>query len=181
MNSTVQVDTLKISPTSELDIPTVLEIFEQVIGPQKNPQYTVWERIDTDSILNDIHSHRQYKVCIDNEILAVFAILQSDELIWQNRELNSSLYLHRIVAQPKMKGQKLFKYILDWCIALAKSTKKNSIRMDTWADNEKLLRYYHTFGFKSVSVVTTSHSCKLPEQNRGIEVALLELPIDSKL
>jgi len=171
-------ETLTISPSSNSDIPTVLGIFEQVIVHQNNPQYKVWNHIDTDSILQDIHFQRQYKVCKNDEILAVFTVLLSDELIWQERETHTSVYLHRIVANPKFKGQKHFSKILHWVIEFAHSQNRHSIRMDTWADNRKLIEYYQTYGFSIVDSITTNHSCSLPEQNRGIEVTLLELPID---
>lgn len=178
MTMTLFNETHTISPSSDLDIPTVLGLFEKVIVHQNNPQYKVWNHIDTDSILQDIHLQRQYKLCKNYEILAVFTVLLSDELIWQERETHKSVYLHRIVANPKFKGQKLFSKILLWVRDFARLQHRTSIRMDTWADNSKLIEYYQTYGFSIVDSITTNHSCSLPEQNRGIEVTLLELPID---
>ncbi|MBL8003544.1 MAG: GNAT family N-acetyltransferase [Candidatus Kapabacteria bacterium] len=178
MTTSVFTEMLTIFHSSEADLPKVLGLFEQVMGNQKNPHYKVWEHIDTDSIVNDIRSNRQYKLCKNDEIVAVFTVLLSDELIWQERETHTSVYLHRIVANPKWKGEKLFANIVEWVSDYARSLHRTSIRMDTWADNNKLIEYYKTYGFSVLDTITTSHSCSLPEQNRGIEVMLLELPIE---
>ena len=50
--------------------------------------------------------------------------------------------------------------------------------MDTWADNEKIIEYYKTFGFKFLENYKTSNEPELPIQNRNLEVALLELKLD---
>ena len=85
-----------------------------------------------------------------------------------------ALYLHRIVVNPTMKGQKLFSLILDWAIRHANGRKLNCIRMDTWASNPTLIKYYESFGFTFMENYTTPDSEELPVHNRNLPLALLE-------
>ena len=86
----------------------------------------------------------------------------------------NSIYLHRIVVNPRFKGQKLFGTILEWAIDHAGAKRLQSIRMDTWASNEKIIDYYKTFGFSFVETFTTPDTEELPQHNRKLALALLE-------
>jgi len=49
--------------------------------------------------------------------------------------------------------------------------------MDTWADNESLINYYKSFGFKLIENYKTTNAPELPMQNRNLNVALLEIKL----
>jgi ribosomal protein S18 acetylase RimI-like enzyme len=49
--------------------------------------------------------------------------------------------------------------------------------MDTWADNERLIDYYKSFGFEFIEYYRTTDAAELPIQNRNLNVALLEMVV----
>jgi ribosomal protein S18 acetylase RimI-like enzyme len=85
--------------------------------------------------------------------------------------------LHRIVANPLFKGQRLFEKVLEWTKQLARQNDRKRVRMDTWADNERIINYYKSFGFELVGNRQTPDAEELPLQNRNLLVALLELKL----
>ncbi|MGM5629847.1 hypothetical protein O2K51_03010 [Apibacter raozihei] len=59
----------------------------------------------------------------------------------------------------------------------AKNNKIDNIRMDTWADNQRLIEYYKSYGFQFVENHKTPNEPELPIQNRNLEIILLEIDL----
>ena len=160
--------------TQPSDLPFIYKLFDEAIAYQKRNGYPVWPDYDKDVLRQDIAQQLQYKVLTDDRMHGVFSIGYTDKMVWRERENGQALYLHRIVVNPKMKGQKLFGKILDWARQHAQEKQLQSIRMDTWADNPTIIDYYRSFGFSIVDYYTTPNSEALPVQQRGNDVVLLE-------
>ena len=82
-----------------------------------------------------------------------------------------------IVVNPNFKGQKQFEKVLNWAKQFAGEKNLKFVRMDTWADNEKIIDYYKSFGFEFIEYYKTTNAPELPIQNRDLNVALLELSV----
>ena len=108
----------------------------------------------------------------------MFSVFVEDAHIWGERCRKDAIYLHRIVINPDFKGRKLFGEILEWAKKKAEKCNIPFIRMDTWAENKKLIEYYMKFGFKKVDVIITSNSEELPIQQRNIRVILLQYEVN---
>lgn len=172
-------DKIKIVNTTKSDLETIFDLFEQAMELQEKNGYKVWDNIDKAGLENDIETRLQYKILRENEILCVFSIQFSDPLIWRQRDQNDAIYLHRIVANPEFKGQKQFEKVLNWAEQLAKQYNLKFVRMDTWADNKKIIDYYKSFGFEFIENFNTPNATELPTQNRNLNVALLEMNLKS--
>ncbi|HMP91610.1 MAG TPA: hypothetical protein PKD90_01975 [Phnomibacter sp.] len=92
-------------------------------------------------------------------------------------EKGDAIYLHRIVVNQTTKGIKIFPHVLAWAIRIAWKQGLRYIRMDTWANNNKLIRYYESYGFKPIENYTTPNTPALPQQHRKLTVMLLEFTI----
>ena len=79
------------------------------------------------------------------------------------------------------KGHRLFGLILDWAIGYIKQKGLSHIRMDTWASNPTIIKYYLGFGFEFVENYTTPDSIELPQHNRNLALTLLEYRVNSEL
>lgn len=169
-----------VQNTNIEDLPEVMELFEQTINFQGKNGYKVWDEIDKLALIKDIESGHQYKIVLDTNILSIFSIQFSDLFIWRERDQNDAIYLHRIVVNPKFKGQKLFEKVLECAKLKAKQLNLSYVRMDTWADNEQLINYYKSFGFQFIENYSTGDAIELPIQNRNLKVALLELSISTE-
>ncbi len=114
------------------------------------------------------------------KILCIFSIQYNDPFIWRDRDQDDALYLHRIVVNLEFKGQKQFEKVLKWAKQFARQNGLKFVRMDTWADNKKIIHYYRSFGFEFIENYKTPNAPELPSQNRNLNVALLEMKVNDK-
>jgi ribosomal protein S18 acetylase RimI-like enzyme len=163
-----------IANTTMRDWEMVMQFFEGAIKLQGQNNYKVWDSIDLKGLENDIQHNLQYKVIVGETVVCIFSVQFSDPYIWRGRDRNDAIYLHRIVVNPLFKGQKLFLKILTWATEIALQKNRSFVRMDTWADNHKIIDYYKSFGFKFIENYKTPDTDELPIQNRNLNVALLE-------
>jgi ribosomal protein S18 acetylase RimI-like enzyme len=170
-----KTDNFKIVNTTKEDLDKILWLFEQAMDLQGKNGYKVWSGIDKIALEKDIENGLQYKIVKDNDILCIFSIQHNDPFIWRDRDRDDAVYLHRIVVNPNFKGQRQFEKVLDWAKYFAREKNLKFVRMDTWADNEKIIDYYKSFGFEFIEYYRTTDASELPIQNRNLNVALLEM------
>jgi ribosomal protein S18 acetylase RimI-like enzyme len=168
---------VKIVNTTIQDWDEILRLFEQAMELQGKNGYKVWNSIDKTALEKDIVNKLQYKITREADILCIFSVQHSDPFIWRERDRNDAIYLHRIVVNPNFKGQKQFQKVLDWAKQFARGNNLQYVRMDTWADNNRIIDYYKTFGFEFIETYQTTNAKELPVQNRNLNVALLELDL----
>ena len=168
------IDQCEIWNTEKSDVEAIFELFNHSIQYQEKRGYPVWRDYDQGAIVRDIENRNQYKIKIGSEIGIVFSVAYADKIIWRTMDKGDAIYLHRIVVNPALKGQKLFGLILDWAIKHIKEKGLDHIRMDTWAANPTIINYYKGFGFEFVENYTTPDSMELPQHNRKLALTLLE-------
>jgi ribosomal protein S18 acetylase RimI-like enzyme len=166
-----------IFPATTNDLPMIFHLLEEAIEFQRQHKYRGWDSYDQLFIARDVENRSVFKMQNDEDTVAIFSIYTSDRLIWRERDKGNALYLHRIVLNQRFKGAKVFGHILNWAIERAQQHGLSYVRMDTWADNSKLIDYYTSYGFKFVENYTTSDTTELPLQHRNLELALLELTL----
>lgn len=174
-----KTDNIKIVNAIKDDLATIVGLFKQAMELQGKNGYKVWSSMDKVGIEKDIANGLQYKIVKGNDIVCIFSIQRSDPFIWRERDQNDAIYLHRIVVNPQFKGQKQFENVLNWAKQFAQINKLRFVRMDTWADNAKIIEYYRSFGFEFIESYKTSNAPELPMQNRNLDVALLEIKLDN--
>lgn len=170
-----KTDNVKIVNTTKGDLDKILWLFDQAMELQGKNGYKVWSGIDKIALEKDIENGLQYKVVRDDDILCIFSIQHNDPFIWRDRDQDDAIYLHRIVVNPNFKGQRQFEKVLNWTKQFARQKNLKFVRMDTWADNEKIIDYYKSFGFEFIENYKTTDAPELPIQNRNLNVALLEM------
>ena len=173
-----QANDIKIVNTTKDDLNTILDLFKNAINLQGKNGYKVWDSIDKDGLVKDIEKGLQYKIINGDDVLCIFSVQYNDPYIWRERDKNDAIYLHRIVVNPKFKGQKQFEKVLNWAKQFAKANNLYYVRMDTWADNTKIIEYYQSFGFEIVENYKTGNTPELPIQNRNLNVTLLEIKLN---
>lgn len=166
---------IKNSDRDDLDF--IFQLFNASIIYQERNGLPNWKNYDKNAIIRDVENMNHYKVIIENSIALVFSVCYDDPVIWRTKDTGDSIYLHRIVVNPNCKGQKLFKVVLDWSVDHAKLKNRHSIRMDTWANNTRLIQYYQRFGFLFIENFTTPDTPELPVHNRNLALALLEFDL----
>jgi GNAT superfamily N-acetyltransferase len=168
------VESYEVRNTELIDLEQIFNLFDHSIIYQEKKGFPVWRNYDKNAIIRDIENGNQYKILVDSQIGIVFSVCFADKVIWRELDKGNSIYLHRIVVNPELKGRKLFGLILDWAIKHAAQKGLTSIRMDTWAANPTIINYYNNFGFAFKENYTTPDSTELPLHNRNLALTLLE-------
>ncbi|MBI1767886.1 MAG: GNAT family N-acetyltransferase [Bacteroidetes bacterium] len=171
------ISQFKIENTTAEDLEFIYELFDLSVKYQESKGYPTWKNYDKEALIKDVENKNQYKVMVDSQPGIIFSVRYSDKIIWREMDQEDAIYLHRIVVNPVFKGLKLFGEILSWAIDQAKQKRLKSIRMDTWANNPKIIEYYTGFGFRFIENYTTSNSLELPAHNRNLALTLLELTL----
>ena len=166
-----------ITNATNSDVPKVYQLFEEAILFQKRRKYIGWKNYDKEFVKADIQNGLLFKIINTDDIVGIFSICYSDPLIWREKEKGNALYIHRTVLNQNFKGEKIFNKILNWAITHAGEKKLKYIRIDTWADNEKIIEYYKSYGFSFKENYTTPDTDDLPTQHRNLKVALMEFKI----
>lgn len=168
---------MKIEPSTTSDFNTIFEFYDLAVAYQKTKFNKHWMGFDADLVRKEIAETRQWKIVIDNEIACVFAITFEDKSIWKEKNRDKAVYFHRIVTHPAFKGQQFVKKIVDWGLAFAKEKKLDYLRLDTWGDNEELIRYYQQSGFEFLGVISPDYN-GLPKHYDGITLSLFQIKIE---
>lgn len=166
-----------VIPASATDLPEIFRLFEAAMLFQQQKGYIGWKTYDQSCLERDCAEGHLFKLADSNQTVAIFSICFADPLIWEEKEKGDAMYIHRIVLNQQYKGVKAFRQILNWAIKVAINKQLPHIRMDTWAENQKIIDYYLSYGFVHVKNHTTADTPQLPVQHRNLHVALLEYSI----
>lgn len=169
--------TYSIINTEEKDLDFVFYLYDEAIKYQKRKKFPFWKTYDKEVLRKDVADKRQFKIVIENQIACVFSICFTDKIVWRERDIGDSVFLHRIVVNPKFKGQKNVGRIMKWTIDYCKKNGFKYIRLDTWAENENIIYYYKSYGFKFLEFFQQPNDEALPSHQRGENTALLEFKI----
>lgn len=116
------------------DLDHIFSLYDEAMRfQQAKKKVVVWPKFATSLVLQEINEERQWKLLIDGEIACVWAIAFSDPQIWEEKDRDPAIYIHRIATSSKFRGLKLVKKIVDWAKVYAIKKEKNmfaSIRLE---------------------------------------------------
>jgi ribosomal protein S18 acetylase RimI-like enzyme len=168
---------LQITNSTPSDLSTIFEFYDYAVAHQKKVGMQTWKGFDDALIKKEINEQRQYKILVDEKVACVFVVTFNDPQIWLERSNDKAIYLHRIVTHPDFRGLGFVQHITDWAIEFSKNRGLDFVRMDTWADNPKLVSYYKSFGYKDAGTIQITADSGLPKHYEGITLQLFEIGI----
>ena len=160
------------------DIDTIFTLYDAAVAFQKTKFDKHWLSFDRKLVEKEIAEKRQWKIMETGEVACIFAIAYQDPFIWKERDGDPSVYIHRIVTHPDYHGRQYIKTIIEWARKHAKETRKEYIRMDTWGDNEALIKYYVACGFNFLGTIVPTASDDLPKHYSTIFLSLFEIKVE---
>lgn len=159
------------------DLETIFRLYDEAVAYQKKVSEQHWLPFDREMVKKEIAEKRQWKIVINGTIACVFCVAYSDPLIWGDRDKEPSIYLHRIVTNPKFRGNNFVTEIIKWALLFGKNAGKKYLRMDTWGDNPKLGEYYAKCGFEFLEVIKPKNPELLPAHYAMITLSLFQIEI----
>jgi ribosomal protein S18 acetylase RimI-like enzyme len=168
---------MKIINSTAEDAPNILELYALATEFQKEKFEIHWPSFATGLVEQEIAECRQWKLLIDKQIACVWVTNFDDPQIWEDRNKDPSVYIHRIATHPDFRGQNLVTEIVKWCKTYAKHHNKKFIRMDTVGNNSGLIKYYQRCGFKFLGLFELSDTTGLPAHYHMGPVSLFQIEL----
>ena len=169
---------MKIHNSTLNDISEIFRLYELATNFQKLkfPANT-WPKFNQNLISSEIIDNRQFKLIIDDKIACVWAITYTDPQIWEERDNECSVYIHRIATNPEFRGNNFIKIIVDWAKNYANKHNKQFIRMDTCGKNQKLINHYTNCGFDYLGLKKLKNTSNLPSHYQNANVCFFEIKL----
>lgn len=146
-------------------------VFQQQIG------VPAWTAFPATFIEADMADSRHFMgVRDDGACTGYFSVAWRDEAIWLDRDRDDAIYIHRMCGNQKTRGDRFAAHVFDWALRFATGAGRGFVRMDTWAENDRLIAYYERCGFVRVGTRTIGEEPRLPPHYQGISLALFENP-----
>ncbi|HXB95440.1 MAG TPA: GNAT family N-acetyltransferase [Puia sp.] len=130
------------------DLEVLEELYRLAIEYQRTRTANPWQGMNRPLIEKEIHEQLHWKIIDEGCIASFFSVAFSDRLVWDERDADPSIYLHRIVTNPSFRGRGYVKHIVAWAEDFGRAMGKLYIRLDTGRDNQRLNAYYSECGFK---------------------------------
>ena len=163
------------------DIEEVFNLYKTASNYQKEKKtVVVWPDFNRDMVVNEILEKRQFKFLINNEVACIWAITFSDEQIWEDKNTDKAVYIHRIATNPNFRGNNYIYKIVNWAKKFAIKNEIQFIRLDTLGENNKLIEHYKKAGFDFLGLFHLKDTSNLPEHYKKAPVCLFEIDLNKK-
>lgn len=170
----------QIQNSSSTDIDEIFRLYKIATDFQKTRFTNHWPEFDRQLIETEILESRQWKIVVEGKIACVWATTFNDPQIWEERNEDPSVYIHRIATNPDFRGQNLVGEIVEWVKIYAQENQKQFVRMDTVGDNSRLINYYTKCGFDFLGLLKLKKTEGLPAHYDNATVSLFQIDINPK-
>lgn len=161
------------------DIDSIFDLYKRASNYQKAKKtVVVWPEFERLLVKNEIKENRQWKLIINDSIACVWATTFQDEQIWEKRNNDNAIYIHRIATNPEFRGQNFVSIIVDWAKKYGATHKIDYIRLDTLGNNTKLIEYYIKSGFTFLGMFDLKNTKGLPSHYHNQPACLFEIKLN---
>lgn len=171
---------MQILKSTPDDLETIFKLYDAAIVHQKAVSNMHWLPFDLQLVEAEIAQGRQWKIVIDDQVACIFLVAYSDAAIWGEKDVDPSIYLHRIVTNPAFRGRNFVGQIVEWARGHAKMHDQKFIRLDTWAENLRLKEHYLQCGFRFLGIFPPADPAGLPSHYSGILLGFFEIDLDQE-
>lgn len=173
-----ETNNMKIENCTINDITEIFRLYRIASEYQKSKQtVVVWPEFERRLVETETAENRQWKLIIEKEIACVWATTFNDEQIWEERNGDSAIYIHRIATNPNFRGKNLVSLIVDWAKEYARKTGKEFVRLDTLGNNAKLIEHYTNAGFRFLGMFNLKNTMGLPDHYHNVPACLFEIKL----
>ncbi len=169
---------MEITNSTPEDIDAIFELYRlaTVFQKDKFPD-NLWPQFDERLITSEIAEKRQWKLIIEKQIACIWAVTFNDPQIWEEKDADPAIYLHRIATNPNFRGHQFVSKIVDWAKPYASTMNKMYIRMDTCGNNTRLIQHYKNSGFQFLGMSKIKTSEGLPSHYKNAQVCRFEIAL----
>lgn len=168
---------MQIRNSSPQDIEEIFRLYRIASAYMVDRCPVVWPEFDRTMVETEIVENRQWKMILEDEVACIWATAYRDPLIWEEKDVDPAVYIHRIATNPNFRGQFFVQKIVDWAIDHAKEKDIKYVRLDTVGNNPRLIKHYTEAGFEFLGFKKLKNPADLPAHYHELPVALFELKL----
>jgi ribosomal protein S18 acetylase RimI-like enzyme len=170
---------ISIENSTNADIPEIFRLYRIASDYQRQKQtVVVWPEFAPELVATEIAENRQWKMLIDGQIACVWATTFSDEQIWEEKNNDAAVYIHRIATNPNFRGQNFVGKIVEWAKKYALKNNKDFVRLDTIGENTGLIKHYTNSGFDFLGMFELKDTTGLPDHYHNAPAALFQIELN---
>lgn len=166
---------MKILNSTIEDIDEIYKLYKVATAYMKSKGQVSWPEFQRELIEKEIAEKSQWKIVVDDKIACIWVTTFSDPQIWEERNADPAVYIHRIATNPNYRGQNFVECIVAWAKQYALSNEKAFIRMDTVGNNAGLITYYTKCGFEFLGLSKLKNTEGLPAHYDNASVSLFQI------
>jgi len=170
-------DTMKIINSTLEDKAEIFRLYELASEYMKSKNQVFYPKFPVSLVEEEIKENCQWKLILEDKIACIWATTFEDPNIWEEKNEEPSVYIHRIVTSPDFRGKNLVKHLVHWAKTFAKKHHKNYLRLDTVGHNKALIKHYTKLGFNFLGMKKLKTTEGLPDHYKQDDVCLFELSI----
>ena len=161
------------------DISEIFRLYAIASDYQRSKQtVVVWPDFERALAEREVAENRHWKLVIDGQVACVWATTFSDEQIWEERNADAAIYIHRIATNPDFRGRDFVSIITTWAKVYAKSKNKDFVRLDTLGNNVRLIEHYKNAGFSFLGMFDLKDTNGLPTHYHNVPACLFEIRLE---
>lgn len=168
---------MKITNSAPNDIDEIFRLYEIATEYMKERSVVVWPKFERSMVEKEIAEDNQWKMVSGGDIACIWATAYRDPQIWEERDINPAVYIHRIATNSDFRGKRLTDKIIKWAVVHARKKNIKYVRLDTVGENHALIRHYKEAGFDFLGMHKLKNPTGLPEHYHVDRVALFELSV----
>lgn len=175
---------LTISLCEQNDIDEIFLLYGWATQLQESKGMVEWPSFPRSLVEMEVEEGRIWKLMLADTIACVWSITFNDAQIWEAKEKDDAIYIHRIATHPEFRGNNFVHRIVGWSKSYASSLGRKYVRLDTIGRNQKLIDLYTAAGFRFLGVFHLQNMQGLPEHyHRNKDCLLFEMavPVDDIL
>jgi GNAT superfamily N-acetyltransferase len=159
------------------DIDEICRLYDIATAYQKERKSVHWPEFSREMLISEIREKRHWKITEKGIITGIWVSAVSDPQIWEERNGDAAIYIHRIAVNPEFRGNMIGRKIVEWAGKHGTEHGKTFLRLDTAGRNQKLISYYGSCGFRLVEIRRLKDFSGLPEHYHNAEICLFELKL----
>ena len=157
-----------IRPANISDIEPILHITKSCALHMIDNGIFQWNEHYPDkvSFINDVRNNELFVYCVGGKVVACISLCnEMDEVYepvhWKTINENN-LYVHRLAVHPDFQKKGLGKSLMDFAENYAKDKSYVSVRLDTFSENKRNLKFYESRGYHRLDGIYFPKQSKFP-------------------
>ena len=150
------------------DIDSILEITKSCANHMKSQGIFQWNEHypNKESFIKDEENKELYVYCIEEQIVSCVSLCNKMDkeyiTVKWNTKNDNNLYVHRLAVHPNFQKKGVGKSLMDYAESFAKKNEYASVRLDTFSQNKRNLKFYESRGYERLEEIYFLKQSKFP-------------------